>query len=94
MAVWDSGDGEEFLQCPMLWVTADIFDWYQEYLYDTEFHSSPPYHRQSAKYIDAWLVYRHYLNKYQAEQMREQSKRNDLGRMGSNLIKQRQGIDG
>ena len=93
--VWDDRHGEVFYNCPVKWLTDDVIDWYQEYVYNVEIGGSIPFREQSSKYIEAFLVYRHFLGLYQADEMDKKAKRpdnDDLDRMGANLMAQKRAV--
>lgn len=95
MAVWVDPDGEQFFNCPMLWITDDITGWYRDYLYSTEIGAAVPYQQQSNKWVEAWLVYRSAYSRYQQYVIEKRTKNpkgtDDLEMMGANLMKQKRG---
>ena len=66
-AVWIDVEDDEYFICPMRLLTNDIIDWYDAYTYYQEHSGSPTYDLQSGKYIEAWKLYRYYLNHYTEE---------------------------
>jgi len=74
MPVWEDGAGNEYYNCPYKWVTDNILEWYQQLSYDTEMHTALPYNDQSNKYIDAWMVYKYHLNRFNKEQLDKSKK--------------------
>lgn len=67
--MWSDGHDEVFYVCPRRFVTEDIIEWYQEYLYNKEMMGSAiKYQDQSSKYIDAWMYYKSYFDRYEAEE--------------------------
>lgn len=90
--VWDDRHGEVFLNCPLAFVTEDITEWYTEHTYDTEVGSPLNYREQSVKYIEAWMTYKTYYNKYQSyriEKSKNQKQGDDLDAMAANLMAQK-----
>lgn len=59
----------------MLYITDELCDWYNEYLYVREFYSSQKYNEQSNRFIEAWMVYKRYRDKYDAEETEIRLKR-------------------
>lgn len=95
--MWDDRHGEEFFTCPIRFIGYDVVDWYQEYSYAKEF-GCHAYHEQSSKWIEAWMTYQHYYNKYQGykiEAKKEDSVRSRsddaLNTMASNYMRQKRG---
>ena len=91
-AVWTDFKEESFFNCPLLWVTSDIVDWYQEYSYDIEIGSPLNYHKQSSRYVEAWQIYKRFYNDYQSIQAekRMKPKSNDsLDQMAANFMNQK-----
>lgn len=62
--------------CPRKFVTVDIVEWYQEYLYNKEMSGSViRYQDQSNRYIEAWKIYKYYYEMYEAEESRIRAER-------------------
>ncbi len=94
MAVWADGEGETYYSCPRLWINGSLTDWYRGYSYDAEFGAALPYPEQSNKYIEAWLVYKNALGRFQLEQTEKRmkpKKQDDLDAMAKHLMAQKRG---
>ena len=92
--VWDDGFGETFYNCPSIWITDDIIEWFRSYLYATEISSVIAYSDRANKWVEAWLVYRAAFNQYQSYQMEKKyskGKGDDLDAMGAHLYRQKRG---
>jgi hypothetical protein len=72
--VWDDRHGESFYNCPRRFITDDIVEWYQEYLYDIEIGTPLNYSDQSSKYTEAWMLYKHFFNRYQTDAISNRNK--------------------
>lgn len=62
-AVWEDGENE-FYNCPLKFVTAEAVAWYQEHVYNEQYHTALPYHQQSEGYIAALNYYKSAFNKF------------------------------
>lgn len=96
--VWTDAHEEMFYNCPLLWVTRDIIDWYQEHKYDIEIGNPLNFWKQSTKYVEAWQVYKAYYEKYQVYQTEKRMKKNKgpdpLDTMGANFMAQKRNSNG
>jgi hypothetical protein len=94
MAVWADGEDEYYYSCPRLWITGALTDWYRGYTYDAEFGTALPYPEQSNRYVEAWLIYKNALGRFQMEQAEKRmkpKKQDDLDAMAKHLMAQKRG---
>lgn len=94
IAVWADGEDEVYFSCPRLWVNSAMVNWYQEYMYDTEFGTALSYPEQSNRYVEAWLIYKNAFGRYQVEQAEKKlkpKKTDDLDSMAKHLMAQKRG---
>ncbi len=96
--VWFDSHEEYFYTCPMQFLTQDIIEWYTEYDYDTQIGTPLNYCQQSCKYIEAWRLYKMYVEKYKAYQLEKQTRHNKSGdaldAMAANLMAQKRNANG
>jgi hypothetical protein len=50
----------------MKWLTDDISEWYQEVMYQQEFHAAMLYHQQANRFLEAWSFYKYHLSRFSA----------------------------
>ena len=67
--VWIDCDDTEYYLCPIRVINENTMDWYESYAYYQDHGGAPGYDDQSAKYVEAWKVYKHYYNHYTEEMM-------------------------
>jgi hypothetical protein len=64
MAVWDDGENE-FYNCPMGFVAAEIREWFNEYAYCEQFKVGADYGQRQSRWIDALFYYKSKLCEFQ-----------------------------
>lgn len=68
-AVWvDDEDEDEFHTCPIRFIPGNVFGWFREYTYAKDFPGAAlPYHRRSARWIEAYETYNAAYGRYLKE---------------------------
>ena len=56
-AVWVDDEGNEYFNCPLVFIPLNVQVWFEEYSYQKEFGGAPPYRKQSKKFIEAMRIY-------------------------------------
>lgn len=60
--VWEDED-DVYYSCPILWITQEIIDWYDEMAYSKEFGGAA-YTDQSNRFVEAWLFYNSEMGRF------------------------------
>jgi len=73
--VWEL-DGDLWYSCPMLWITRDIIEWYQQYAYGEKFGTRP---WSDMPWLWTWAAgeYGRALSDFQGRKAAEQAKKLD-----------------
>jgi hypothetical protein len=72
-AVWEIED-YEFFSCPISLVSNSLWEWFTEFSYCKEFSVMPAFEKQSNVFIEAWLYYSMWYNKFNKEMMDPKNK--------------------
>ena len=63
-AVYWEDQSDVYKKCPLVYITENIIDWYQEHLYNTEYGCSISYGDQSARFVSALNYYKACYNRF------------------------------
>jgi hypothetical protein len=84
-AVWGDNQGNLFYNCPLKWVGENIYEWYQEVLYVTEFGCALPYSDQCPNFLNAWILYKNYKDRYDSYLLEKMSGKHGSSNVDDNL---------
>ena len=66
-AVWIDAEGNEYFNCPLVFIPENVQVWYEEFSYQQQYGGAPSYRKQSRKWIEAMRLYHRFKSDYEKE---------------------------